>query len=182
VALELPDPVLVFDRAALAGGAGARFRVGRALGLLRQRATVLDRLGGGAESDELRHLFLAAGAIAGASRGDDPGAAAPAAIVKALGKVLSRKDRKTLTLQASRFAFEASDVQAWRLGILGTADRLGLVISGDVAAAARVVANAHGVVVGATELRASPSAMELLRFALDVTYLELRIEAGGVAG
>jgi tetratricopeptide (TPR) repeat protein len=182
VALELPDPVLVFDRAALAGGAGARFRFGRALGLLRQRATVLDRLGGGGETDDLRHLFLAAGAIAGGSRSDDPGAAAPAAIVKALGKVLSRKDRKMLTLQASRFAFEASDVEAWRRGMLGTADRLGLVISGDVAAAARVAANAHGVLVGANELRASPSAMELLRFALDVAYLELRVEAGGVAG
>ncbi|HXI55886.1 MAG TPA: hypothetical protein VNO55_07490, partial [Polyangia bacterium] len=182
VALELPDPVLVFDRSALAGGAGARFRFGRALGLLRQRATVLDRLGAGGESDDLRHLFLAAGAIAGASGGAGPGAAAPAATVKALGKVLSRKDRKTLTLQASRFAFEASDVEAWRRGTLGTADRLGLVISGDVAAAARVAANAHGVVVGATELRASSSAMELLRFALDVAYLELRVEAGGVAG
>jgi hypothetical protein len=180
VAAELPDPVLVFDRAALAGGAAARFRLGRALALFRLRATVLDRL----STEELRHLFLAAATLAGAPATGDaapPSAAVPPALVKALGKALSRKDRKALALQASRFGFETSDVEEWRHAVLSTADRLGLIAAGDVAAAVRTLARAHGPLATVAQLQVSPAALELLRFALQPDYLDLRAEAG-VAG
>jgi hypothetical protein len=172
--VELPEPALIFDRAALLGGASARFRFGRALALLRQRASVLDRL----PTDGLRYIFLAAGALAGAPPPTDADAAALAPVVKGLGKALARKDRKTLALQASRFAFEATDVEAWRRAVLGTADRLGLVIAGDVATAARVVAAGPGGVVDAAWLQTSEAAIDLVRFGLDGAYLELRAEAG----
>jgi hypothetical protein len=174
VAAELPDPVLVFDRAALAGGASARFRLGRALALFRLRATVLDRLSG----EPLRHVFLAAAALAGAPATED---AAPPALVKALSKALPRKERKALTLQASRFGFETTDVEGWRSAVLSTADRLGLIAAGDVAAAVRTLAHAHGPLATVAQLQASPAALELLRFALQPDYLDLRAEAG-VAG
>src|SRR5207245_1327157 len=89
------------DPAALsvvAGGAATRFRIGRALGLLGDRAVLFDRLSG----DELGTLLAAAAIVAGA-----PAAAAGAGRgveerARLLGKAMSRKERKAPELEASR--------------------------------------------------------------------------------
>src|SRR5204863_467196 len=52
-------------------------------------------------------------------------------------KTMSRRDRKALALQASRFGFESIDPDRWAFSVRRTADRLGLLLAGDVAAAAR---------------------------------------------
>ena len=53
---------------------------------------------------------------------------------------MSRRDRKALMLQSSRFGFESVDPTRWGLAVRRTADRLGLLLAGDVAAAARAAA------------------------------------------
>lgn len=173
VPVALPEPALVFDRAALAGGMGARFRFGRALALLHMRASLLDR----GDAPDLRQLFLAAGAIA-AAPGAPADAATPVSLVKALGKVLGRKEKKALGALAQRFGSDPLDAPAWQHAVLRTADRLGLVVAGDVAAALRVIVDFNGQAPVADQLNENVRALELLRFALSERYLKLRDQVG----
>jgi hypothetical protein len=176
-AVELPEPGLVFGPSALTDDAATAFRFGRALGLLRQRASTAVAL----PAVELQTLFVAAGVIAGAtpaSEGEGKAAARSVELgAKALGKALARKEKKALALQASRFGFEAIDADEWQRTILRTADRLGLILSGDVAAAVRALVGFAGT-RPAAELRERPEVVDLLRFALSEGYLLLRQQAG----
>jgi hypothetical protein len=160
-----PEPALVFGPGALQGGPEVRFRMGRALALLRDRATVLDWV----TADDLAPLFASAAVVAGAS--PPAGLAAPAeSTLKAVTRAMSRKDRKALALQSSRFGFEVVDPGRWQRAVLRTADRLGMLLSGDVAAAAAAVGAASG---------ADPARRDdLLRFALGEAYPLLRHEGG----
>lgn len=173
LAALLPEPTLVFDRAALQAATGTRFRFGRALALLYARATLLDR----ASPDELRGIFLAARSIARQQAGDEV-AGAPASVVRALTKALGRKDRKELSLLAARLDGDPLDVAGWQHAMLRTADRLGLVLAGDVAASLRVIVDFNGQVPVAEQLNENTRALELLRFALSERYLKLRLAAG----
>jgi len=93
---------------------------------------------------------------------------------------VGRKQRKALALQASRFGFEEIDIAFWHEGVLRTADRLGLMLAGDVAssALALVGAGAENRVVSATEVATNPAALDLLRFALGEQYPALRKGVG----
>ena len=53
---------------------------------------------------------------------------------------MSRRDRKALVLQSSRFGFESIDPTKWGHAVRRTADRLGLLVAGDLGAAARAAA------------------------------------------
>ena len=171
--VELPEPALVLDRAALAGGMGARFRFGRALALLHMRASLLDR----GDAPEVRQLFLAAKAIA-AAPGAPVDAATPVSLVKALGKVIGRKEKRALGSLAQRFESDPLDGPAWQHAVLRTADRLGLVVAGDIAAALRVIVDFSGQAPVADQLNENLRALELLRFALSERYLKLRDQVG----
>ena len=173
--VEGNHPTLVVGRGLLAGDAAARFRIGRALGLLRDRAGVLERLDAAAVAE----VFAAAAVVAGAPRGALPPAVEERA--RALGKAMSRKERKALELEAARFASEAIDAAAFRTAVLGRADRLGLLFAGDVAVAVRLAAEARrdgndGPAPGA--LAREPRALSLLRFALSEDHLTARREIG----
>jgi hypothetical protein len=182
-AVELPAPALVFGAAAVAGGGAAVFWFGRALGALRQRATVLARLA----PEELQGLFVAAAAVAGAAAeggGARPGDATAEVRAKALGRALGRREKKALGLQASRFGFEPIDAAAWQRAVLRTSDRLGLVLSGDVVASARALGG-FGEIVTPADVWRQPAVVDLLRFALSEAYLTARRQAGlarGAAG
>jgi hypothetical protein len=101
-------------------------------------------------------------------------------LLRAVTRAIGRKQRKALTLQASRFNFEKYDLAGWHEGVLRTADRLGLMLAGDVAASALAVA------VGplpsrppsAADVATNPIALDLLRFALGEPYALLRREVG----
>ena len=177
--VEFPAPGLVLGASSTASTGSSRFWIGRALGLLRYRATAVARL----PADELQAIFSAAGVIAGASpeAAGGRGPRATEAQVKALSKALARKDRKALGLQASRFGFETVDATAWKTAILRTADRLGLVLAGDARAAATALAGL-ATPVAAAGLRQSDAALDLLRFALGEGYLTARREAGQRGG
>jgi cellulose synthase operon protein C len=166
-----PEPALVFGPAVLHGGPEVQFRIGRALGLLRDRATVLEWV----TAEDLAPLFACAAVVAGAP----PAAGLPAppeAMLKAVTRAMSRKDRKALALQASRFGFEALDPARWQRAVLRTADRLGLLLAGDVAAAVAALAASDAP---ATGVRPDPARRDdLLRFALADAYPLLRHEGG----
>jgi hypothetical protein len=103
--------------------------------MLRARAAVLDRV----EPSALGPLFACAALTAGAvppvelGRPDD-------ATERVVGKVMSRRDRKALVLQSSRFGFESIEPSRWGHAVRRTADRLGLLLAGDLAASARAAA------------------------------------------
>jgi len=193
VAVEMPGPALVLGQRALGGDALAVFSVAQALALLRQRATPLLRIA----PDDLQTLFLAAGVIAagpgsgpaadlGGALADAPGlAASVAAQTKTLNKVLGRKERKALALQASRFGFERVEARAWQHAVLQAADRFGLVVGGDVIAAVRAVARlpqAGPITASIETLGGNPAVVDLARFALSEDYLALRREVGLARG
>jgi hypothetical protein len=174
VALEEPGPVLLLGAGA-ENSLATRFHVGRALGLLAQRATVLERVG----PDELGPLFGCAALLAGV--------ALPAGLPKpsddqlrAVGRALGRKQKKALTLQASRFNFEKYDLAAWHEGVLRTADRLGLMLAGDVAASALALVGGDlpNQPLSVADVATNPVALDLLRFALGEQYPLLRKGAG----
>jgi tetratricopeptide (TPR) repeat protein len=171
-ALEEPGPVLLLG--AGENSLATRFQVGRALGLLAQRATVLERVG----PDDLAPLFSCAALLAGAALA--PGLPKPSEdLLRTVTRALGRKQRKAIMLQASRFNFEKYDFTAWHEGVLRTADRLGLMLAGDVAAAAlALVAGPANRAASATEVATNPAALDLLRFALGEQYAHLRRGAG----
>jgi tetratricopeptide (TPR) repeat protein len=177
--LEEPAPALL-----LAAGAenslATRFQVGQALGILALRATVLQRVG----PDELAPVFASAALLAGVS--PPLGLPKPSEeMLRTVTRAVSRKQRKALTLQASRFPFEKMDLAAWHEGVLRTADRLGLMLAVDVAASALTLAGggaANRAAVSAAQVSTNPAALDLLRFALGEQYPLLRRGVGQGAG
>jgi tetratricopeptide (TPR) repeat protein len=160
--IEDPDPGLVLAAGSLTT-ATTRFEVGRALGLLAQRATVLER----ASAGDLAPLFACAAILAGAA--PPSGLPKPTeGLLREVTRAISRKNRKALTLQASRFGFEALDLGAWREAVLRAASRFGLLVVGDPALAAIAQAG------GSTAVPGSPMALDLVRFALGDRYPALK--------
>lgn len=174
-ALEEPGPVLALGQEA-ENSLATRFQVGRALGILALRATVLERVG----PDELAPVFAAAALLAGVA--PPSGLPRPSEeLLRTVSRAVSRKQRKALTLQASRFPFEKMDVAAWHEGMLRTAERLGLMLAGDVAASALALAAGgapHRIAVSPSQVATNPAALDLLRFALGEQYPLLRRAVG----
>jgi tetratricopeptide (TPR) repeat protein len=172
--LEEPGPVVLLS-ANVPNSLATRFQVGRALGLLAQRATVLERVG----PEELAPLFGCAALLAGVAL--PAGLPKPAdELLRTVTRAIGRKQRKALTLQASRFNFEKYDLPAWHEGVLRTADRLGLMLAGDVAASALALVGG-GIETGAAsaaDVATDPAALDLLRFALGEQYPLLRKGVG----
>jgi tetratricopeptide (TPR) repeat protein len=143
------------------------FWTSRALALLALRAGALDRK----PAADLAPLFSCAAVLAGGTvpkRLPKPGDA----MLREVSRLLSRKDRKALALQASRFGFEPLDLDAWRAAVLRVADRFALLVIDDPARAA--VARAGGVAAVAGDA----AARELLAFALSETYVNVRRATG----
>jgi tetratricopeptide (TPR) repeat protein len=133
--IEEPEAALVLGAATIEPSAATRFFVGRALAILRARGAVLDRV----DPAALGPLFACAALASGA--------ALPAELPRPdetteriVGKTMSRRDRKALLLQASRFGFESIDPARFGIAVRRTADRLGLLLAGDVAASVRAAA------------------------------------------
>jgi tetratricopeptide (TPR) repeat protein len=135
VIVDHPEVALVLGPAALDPKPATRFAVGRALSLLRAQAGLVDRV----EPSRLGPLFAAAAEAAGAAPPKELGRA-DEQTERIVGKAMSRRDRKALALQSSRFGFESVDPTRWGQAVRRTADRLGLLLSGDVAACALAAA------------------------------------------
>jgi tetratricopeptide (TPR) repeat protein len=178
IPLDGAQPTMLVGRGVLAGDAAARFRVGRALALLHDRTVIFDRI----TDADLESLMAAAAVLAGAP---------PPAIenraphfedrVRALGKAMTRRDRRVLELEASRFGFEAIDVALFRQSARATSDRLGLILAGDVSVSVRVAGELGADVENsfpAAAIRANHRALDLIRFALSEDYLRLICDVG----
>jgi hypothetical protein len=157
------------------------------MGLLRGRKVVFERM----TDATLATLLEAAAVVAGAPLGGRPVESGGVdELARALGKALSRKDRKILELEASRFGFESIDAKVFRQSVLGAADRLGLALADDVAVAVRITAGfdvdseaAPSPASIAASIAANSRALDLIRFALSEDYLLLgrtRVGAGGL--
>jgi hypothetical protein len=171
--LEEPGPVLLLGAGA-ENSLATRFHVGRSLGLLAHRATVLER----ADPEDMAPLFSCAALLAGVAL--PAGLPTPSdELLRSVTRAIGRKQRKAIALQASRFNFEKYDCAAWHEGVMRTADRLGLMLAGDVAASAlALVGSGAGTrPASATEVATNPAALDLLRFALGEQYPLLRKEA-----
>jgi tetratricopeptide (TPR) repeat protein len=181
IVIDTGEPTLVVGLATLAGDATARFWVGRALALLRERAVLLEPL----PATEVGALLAAAAAVAGVSPPVAAGALrAVEERARALARAMGRKERKALALQASRFTSERIDAAAFREAMLAGADRLGLVMAGDVAAAVRAVAGpaAAAARTARSAVAGDARALALVRFALTDDYLLLRNAGDGGDG
>jgi tetratricopeptide (TPR) repeat protein len=178
VAIEEPGPGMVLAPGA-EGAPEARFFIGRALGLLLQRATLLERV----SPDDLAPVFASAAVVAGSTSTPAALAAPPDDILRAVTRTIGRKDRKALALQASRFAFEALDLAVWQEAVVRTAERLGLLVADDVGLAAVSLA-AEGNRASraplpdgagaASAVATNPPALDVIRFALGDEYPVLR--------
>jgi tetratricopeptide (TPR) repeat protein len=163
-----PESTVILASDALSSPA-LRFHVGRALGLIAEHAVVLERT----SAADLAPLFSCAALLAGAQI--PAGLPKPTeSLLRDVTRAVGRKDRKSLALQASRFGFEPFDLEAWRTATLRAADRFGLFVCGDPAAAAVAIAGGPKAVPG------NPIALDLLGFALGERYAALRrtVEGG----
>jgi hypothetical protein len=173
VALDAPEPTLIIGRGVLAGDPASRFRAGRALFLLHQRAATVERV----PLAQLDEILWGAAMLSGA-RPPGVDASALKARARALGKGMGRKEMKALETYRARLESATLDGAAWRAALVRGADRFGLLVSGDAGASLRVLAGKGG---GTLDLR-RPECLELARFALDERYLNLRRDAGLAAG
>lgn len=150
-------------------GAGDRYRLGCLLASMRLSTLALPQM----DKKQLE-IF-----VAGAVRDGQPdfGAGLPAAKVeemnKRIRKVLSRKERKALTLAGANFAREAVDLIRWRRGMTRTIERVGLLCSGDVKASVKELLAANEKL----KLHSEP-VRDLMMFGLSDAHIEVRMTLG----
>ncbi len=150
-------------------GAGDRYRIGCLLASIRLGTLSLD----GRKKKELE-LF-----VAGAVRDGQPDyrtdlpAGKVEDLTKRIRKVLSRKERKALTLAGANFAREGVDLKRWRRGMKRTIERVGLLCSGDVkASVTELLASNDKLKVHSDAVR------ELMMFGLSDAHIEVRMTLG----
>jgi tetratricopeptide (TPR) repeat protein len=176
-AFDVPEACLVLGRGVVGGDPASRFRVGRALALMRQRATVLDRI----SLVDLEMAFAAAGWLAAEQPHPRIDTTTLKSTAKRLAKALSRRELKSLESYEEAWSGGHIDVRAWKDAVLRTADRFGLLVAADLAVALRILAGGKaGPAPGAlspAELR-GPACFDLVLFALGDRYRNLRREVG----
>jgi tetratricopeptide (TPR) repeat protein len=174
-ALDLPESALALGRGVLGGDPVSRFRVGRVLALLRECATVLERVAVG----ELELIWSAAVYLGNPRWFDRTRPHFDEATLKAssrrLAKGMSRRELKNLESYAVGFEHTPLDVATWRESVLRTANRFGLLVTGDLAAALRAVAQRPSP--SRQDLLAAPC-QDLIQFAFSDRYGAVRREAG----
>jgi cellulose synthase operon protein C len=184
IAQDAPEPRIVLGSGVVGGEPVSRFRTGRALALLRLKATLVERV----SLEELELIWAAAAWLAGsreqAGRWDSSTVKAKA---KNIAKGLSRRQVKAVESYGGRFAAEARDVVAWRQGLLRAANRFGLLVAGDLASALQALTGAivptNSLAAGMDPSQSSlglrgPECTDLIRFALSDRYAAVRREAG----
>ena len=173
-----PPAVYLGRDIARAADAPTRFALGRALALARENTGTLAEM----RPDELAGLLAAAARMAGVR-------SLPSVLqdalperelderARALGKAMSRRDRKNLPLLASRFD-ELGDPATFRRASLCTGARAGLLACGDLTAALAVL----DVGRGGRAIADDPIALDLLAWSVGDDYTALRAMVGAEGG
>jgi tetratricopeptide (TPR) repeat protein len=174
-------PAIVYVGAELAQRqtpAEQRFLLARAAARLRAGSALAARL----SPEALRELLAAT--LRQYAPADETLGSAREAVVKAVGRALPRKVRKTLE-EPARAVMTAGppDFDAWQAALAATANRAGLLLSADVPAALKVVLREVGPKVsGAAEVAAAVGARadlrDLLVFVASGEHLRLRERLG----
>jgi tetratricopeptide (TPR) repeat protein len=145
-----------------------RFRVARALALLRERLGPLEIL----DDHELALFFAACAKVAETARPPALQLSGSEARLderaRALGKALGRKERNALKAIGPRFA-ELGDPAGWRQAVLDGAARAGLTVGGDLGAALGELR---------LDVMQDRRALELVMFGVSADMLSLRREMG----
>jgi len=151
-----------------------RFLLARMAARVRGRSAIAARLG----ATDLGNL------IAAVVRLGSPGYAGtgepPEGLVAAAGRALPRKLRKAIEERALALAKAGpQDVAAWQAALAATADRVGLLLSIDLAAALSLLLREGGSPGGTAEevasaVRGRPDLRQLLCFAASEDHLRLR--------
>ena len=100
-----------------------------------------------------------------------------AEVAQQIYKALSRKERKALPLAVEKVSRSPGDIEAWRDSLLRCADRVGLLVCGDIVTAVHELASTSEEKLDANEIDdiiRLPNVADLLRFAVDSDYLSLR--------
>ncbi|MFH2005688.1 MAG: hypothetical protein ABI333_03765 [bacterium] len=151
-------------------GARERHRVGCLLASIRLGTLAFDLI-----SDKDLELFVAAAVREGQP---DFSPKLPAARIEELSKkirkVLSRKERKALTLAGANFAMAGVDLRLWREGMTLTLQRIGLLCSGDIKASTDELMEQDDEWMSLD----SPPVRALLMFALSDAHMEARMTLG----
>jgi hypothetical protein len=173
--LDVPECSLALGRGVVGGDPVSRFRVGRTLALLRDGACVLEHL----SVSELELIWSAAVYLANPKWIEHTrprlelenlrGAA------KKLAKGLSRRELKNLESYASAFEQAPLEVAAWRDAVLRTANRFGLLMSGDLAVALRALTQRSAP---SRQELLNPVCLDVIQFAFSDRYASVRREAG----
>lgn len=150
--------------------AAQRFRLGRTISLLRDRAFVLQVL----PRTDLERLIAAAvfRVEPTASLSLPRSEVEPEA--QRLYRALPRKARKALPLAVTRFMQEGGELDAWVEGVLTTADRCGLLACGDVMVAMGELQS--GGADAAESKPVGPQVAKMLLYSVSTDYLNLRKE------
>jgi tetratricopeptide (TPR) repeat protein len=156
-----------------------RFALGRAIALLKLGTAQFLRL----RPEESVSLILAAGQNIKVDLGKDLDRKALELIWQNLSRVLPKRQRKILPEVVASALRAGNDPQTWVKGVRLTANRAGLLVSGDIEASLDQVAADRGVERPSIEVRHGSSArdhalddelLDLIRFALSSEYCELR--------
>jgi hypothetical protein len=175
-------PALIVGHSVLSSmSTTARFNIGRTLSLLRDHAFALEIL----HHSELELLFYSAIYTADSSLSFPLPRSQVEAESRRLKKVLSRKSKQNLPLVVNRWKQEGGDLQEWVRGVLGTANRAGLLVCGDILAALdQLVEPLRGSSVRekksseeiAKIVGKNRQAVELVLYSISKNYLSLRRE------
>jgi hypothetical protein len=174
-AVDMPDAALALGRGVVGGDPVSRFRVGRVLALLRECATAVERVA----ISELELIWSAAIYLGNPRWFDRARPRFDEATLKTasrkLAKGMSRRELKNLESYAMGFPQTPLDVAGWREDVLRSANRFGLLVSGDLAAALRALTQRPSP--SRQDLLAAPC-QDLIQFAFSDRYAAVRREAG----
>ena len=161
--------------------AGRRFRLGKTLYLMRDQTLALEQL----KVEQARRLLCAA-IFSQNSKASLPLPAAELKVEsKKLVKVLPRKLRKQLSAAVKKATPDLEELEKWMEGVVTTANRAGLLVSGHVIASVQQLEKGLDRAAGEASLttdqvmerlRGNEQAANLLVFSLSEEYLGLRRE------
>lgn len=172
-----PPALVVGHQVVTSLDAARRFRLGRTLSMLRDRAFLLEKL----ERAELELVMAAAVFMIEPTASLSLPRGEVEAESRRLAKALPRKARKELPLAVTRFMQEGGELDAWLDGVLATANRSGLLACGDILVAMNELAPELGAERRVPEdvaraLSKNPQAARLLTYSVSDEYLGLRRE------
>ena len=168
--LAAPTPALAVGPGMLAGDAGSRFRVGRALALLKLGVPFLV-----APRDRATSCALVCAALGAIGANRDVITAGGSDLGLKFSRLLKKKPPRPV--DPARGAVESisvAGVNAWLAQVEAAADRFGLAVAGDVPEAIFALAGSRKLSVVQTHA----NARALIAFALSTEYHDLRCRLG----